>query len=399
MLGRVLAPELNANDAVLIPYYEPQNFNNRGRTMTDTKKKTVKKKMKTPPRLPIKSVQHDLFCNVLANDPEEVSNTIDLWERIPKFILSPKEQTSLRTEKGHADPYKFDYSLKVRQNEAGAYEYVAYTVEIQPALIEQPNGSYKAYFPSTAEEIIEEVLKKIFTRQGLGVHDAKKGESWVKFSLSMINIELRKHGASRTIAQIKHSLEIMSKCVLTVFENEKKVYAGGIFENYLSVDRKSYLDDSKALHGVKLSSLVSHSINTLQYRQFNLPRMLACKSQLARFLLRRLINRFIQASLLTDFDFLFSRIKGESGLLRKKIEGDNRKKVIAAFDELKKTGAIYRYEVTEKREGNKIIDVAYKVFASQEFSTEQKAANARANMIEGKAGNCDLQIVDKSKPR
>lgn len=124
--------------------------------------------------------------------------------------------------------------------------------------------------------------------------------------------------------------------------------------------------------------------------------MLACKSQLARFLLRRLINRFIQASLLTDFDFLFSRIKAESGLLRKKIEGDNRKKVVAGFDELKKTGAIYRYKITEKREGNKIIDVAYKVFPSQEFSTEQKASNARANMIEEKAGKAGLKIVGKS---
>ncbi len=356
------------------------------------------KQMKKPPK-EIKNIQYDLFSQFLTNNKNNISNTVDLWERIPKYFLSPKEQASLRSDKGHADPYKLDYSLKVKQGERGTYTNVFYRVEIQPALLEQPDGSYKAYFPSTAEEIIEEVLKKTFTRQGLGIHDVQKGESWVRFSLSMINIELRKHGASRTIAQIKHSLEIMSKCVLTVFKNEERIYTGAIFENYLSVNRKDYLDDSKALHAVKLSSLISHSINTLQYRQFNLPRLLACKSQLARYLLRRLINRFTYASLLTNHKFSFSRIKEESGFLRKKIEGDNRKKVIAALDELKKAGAINHYEFKEKREGNKIIDITYKIFPSQDFSTEQKAANGRNKMIEKKATESKLKVVDKSKAK
>jgi hypothetical protein len=36
-------------------------------------------------------------------------------------------------------------------------------VTIQPALIKQKDGSYKAFFSSVTEELIEEALKKILT--------------------------------------------------------------------------------------------------------------------------------------------------------------------------------------------------------------------------------------------
>ncbi len=47
--------------------------------MAEGKKSSVTKKMKEPPSREIKSVQHDLFSEFLANDISEVSNTVDLW--------------------------------------------------------------------------------------------------------------------------------------------------------------------------------------------------------------------------------------------------------------------------------------------------------------------------------
>ncbi|SMG62295.1 [weak similarity to] plasmid replication protein RepA [methanotrophic bacterial endosymbiont of Bathymodiolus sp.] len=279
-------------------------------------------------------------------------------------------------------------------------EPLAYRIEIQPALIKQLDGEYIAFFPTKAEEIIEEVLKKIFTEQNLGIHDSKNAESWVKFSYGMINKELRKNKCSRTHQQIKHSLEIISKCILTVYEDREEIYTGAILQDYCSVDRKQYLDDTKALHIARLSVFISHAVNTLQYRQFNLRRLTTCKEQLSRWLLKRLINRFHYASLTTThLFFYFLTIKAESSLLRLAREIDNRIKVTTALEELKSTGTIFNYDTLEIKEGRKIVDIKYTITATHEFSSEQKAANARKNMIEEKALKKGLQIVDKSKSK
>ncbi|SMG64601.1 hypothetical protein BMETH_2547473742177, partial [methanotrophic bacterial endosymbiont of Bathymodiolus sp.] len=105
-LSKACVKQLDIKDAVLMPYYDSSDpryfdkgkkFGKGKKKMADTKKKPAKKKavkkvIKKPPNLPIKSVQHDLFSDFLANDISEVSNTVDLWERIPKYFLSPQEQ-------------------------------------------------------------------------------------------------------------------------------------------------------------------------------------------------------------------------------------------------------------------------------------------------------------------
>lgn len=367
--------------------------------MADTKKKPAKKKavkkvIKKPPSLPIKSVQHDLFREFLSNDPEEVSNTVELWERIPKYFLSPEEQKKLRGSNGLAQPYVYSYVLRDKNGAP-----LPFKVKIQPALIEQPYGNHIAFFPSSAEEIIEEVLKKIFTEQNLGIHDVRNAESWVRFSYGMINKELRKNHCSKTHQQIKHSLEIISKCIITAYEDDEEIYTGAILQDYCSVDRKKYLDDSKALHVARLPVFISHAVNTLQYRQFNYKRMMRLKSALSREILRRMINRFIQASLIRTYHFRFSTIQEETPYLRAVKQSKNREKFISALNELVKEGAIYNYEIEKSKEGNKITDIKYVLSPTQEFCSEQKASNARANIIEDKAKLEGLGIVDKSKAR
>lgn len=71
--------------------------------------------------------------------------------------------------------------------------------------------------------------------------------------------------------------------------------------------------------------------------------------------------------------------------------------MITALEELKKTGTIFSYEILEIKEGRKIVDVKYTVTPTHEFSREQKAANARKNMIEEKAVKKGLKITDQSK--
>ncbi|GKS70604.1 hypothetical protein W03_26080 [Nitrosomonas sp. PY1] len=352
-----------------------------------TERKNPEKK---PPKEPIKSVQFDLFSQFVANDKSEVSNTVEYWESIPKYFLTPKQITKLRTIDGLAKPYEWDYTVKNMEGRV-----LPCKSEIQPALIKQEDGNYKAFFPTKAEETIEEVLKKIFTDQQYGIHDPQNLESWVKFSYSMIRRELYRMNCGRTYEEIKLSLEIMSKCILTVWEGKKEVYTGAILQNYCRVDREKYLEDTDALHVAQLPVFLSHALNTLQYRQYNYLRFMDFKEQLTRYLYKKLINRFIQASYMTEYSFMYSDIKQASGLLQQERERDNRIKVTSAFEELQEKGVILSCEVDERKEGRTIVEVKYTVKAAPDFIKEQKAANKRATDAERQALNSGMLLVDK----
>lgn len=361
--------------------------------MAEIKKKSVTKIAKKPPIQSIKSVQMDLFSNFLSNDVSEVSNTVEYWERIPKYFLSTKEQDKLRTADGLAQFYNYEYLVKNIHGDV-----LPYKVRIQPALIEQPDGKGKAFFPSGTEEIIEEVLKKIFTEQNSGIHDPKNAESWIKFSYSMIRSELYKKGRGLRYDQIKHSLEVMSKCVLTVYENGKEIYIGSILQDYWSINRAEYLADTDSLHVARLPVFISHAINTLQYRQYNYLRYMECKEQLTRFIYKRLIGRFINANYMNTYHFMYSDIKQGSGLLRQSKESHNRQKVLSCLEELKEKSVILSYTTEERKDGRKIVEVKYTVTAHPDFIKEQKAANKRENLQEMEAQKSGL-LVDKAKPK
>jgi len=319
------------------------------------------------------SLQYDLFSNFLSNDPESVSNTVEMWEIIPKYILTPKQIEKLRTKEGHANPFSWEY----------LYSNTEFQVDIQPALIKEDDGAYKAYFPGVTEELVEEALKKIFTYQNHGIHDTDKHESWVRFSLNMIHRELKSRGRSRSLDQIKHALQIMSKCIITLSKKEigakkyTQIWQGQILQELITVGREEYLEDSGSFHVARLPTFITHSINQLEYRQFNYNRLMECSEQVARWLYKRLIHRYRQASINNDYHFTFSSIVKDSALLQQASERHNREKLENALDELVRKKILRNYEVELKKTGRKITDAVYTVFPTAEFIQEQKAANKR----------------------
>jgi hypothetical protein len=338
---------------------------------------------KHPPKKAIKSLQFDLFTQFITNEPSEVSNTVEIWESIPKYFFTAKQVEKLRTKTGHADPYKWEY---LRDG-------VLYAVKIQPALIEQGDGNYKAFFPSVTEELVEEALKKIFSDQQYGIHDAYNDESWVRFTLKMIQKELKARGRSRDINQIKQAIEVMSSTILTFYNNGKEVWKGSILQDLVTIGREEYLADTDAHHVARLPLFISLSINRLEYRQFNYDRFMGCNEQLSRWIYKRLINRFKQASLMNQYHFLYSDLKA-SGLLQQTRERDNRSKVISSLNELVERGVLLNYEVENRKEGKIVIDVKYTVFPSVEFVSEQKAANMRSSQNKTLASQANLISVD-----
>ena len=80
--------------------------------MAATKKTPAKKKAKKPPSIPIKSPQYDLFSQFVTNKEQDVSNTVEVWESVPKYFFTPNQVKKLRTPTGHADPYEWSYRLQ-----------------------------------------------------------------------------------------------------------------------------------------------------------------------------------------------------------------------------------------------------------------------------------------------
>lgn len=323
--------------------------------------------MKKPPNEIKRSIQYDLFSQFITNDRSEVSNTLDIWDSIPKYFFTPQQVGKLRTETGHADPFVWNYE----------YQHKQCRVVTQPALIQQKEGGFQAFFPGVTEELVEEALKKILSEQNNAFHDAGKSETWVKFSLSMIRKELKSKGKNRNLLQIKHAIDVMSSCVISLSVEDKEVWKGTILQDLVSVNRQDYIADSSSYHVARLPLFVSQGINTFGYRQFNYTRLMSCNDQLTRWLYKRLINRFKQANMINDYHLMYSTIV-ESGLLQQGLDKNNRKKLVRALDELVAIKVLRAYEEDVRKEGRKIVDVKYKFFATSEFIGEQKAANKRS---------------------
>lgn len=335
------------------------------------------KKQHSLPVEAAKSRQYDLFSSFFG-DTSTLSNTIELWDAIPKYAVSARQQNAKRDAQGHLQNYKQSFEYRSISETAP----IICKLVMQPARIEMPDGTTKEFFPSQSEELIEEVLTKIFTDQRYGVHDVKNIESWVHFSLHMIKKELAARGHTRSITEIKKSLEIMSKTLIEVHMEGRGrglVYSNPILSNMTRQTIADLAENPNAKWATQLPALISKSINELTYRQFNYDRHMSLSSSFCLWLHKRLVNRYRNASMLHDYHFLLSSVKRDSGRLTYARNSANIKSVDEALQELKEMNVLSRWDKEEVREGNAIQDVKYTVWATVDFKDEVKAAHARLN--------------------
>jgi hypothetical protein len=89
-------------------------------------------------------VQYSLFQQFLPDDhSEDYSNTIELYDAIPKYFSSKKRMAELR-EGG-----TFLRHLERRFKHGGKW----YTAKILPARLEDTDGQWREYYPSPQEEL------------------------------------------------------------------------------------------------------------------------------------------------------------------------------------------------------------------------------------------------------
>ena len=334
-----------------------------------------KKINKLPQNHFLRTPHLSLFQTFLCNDEaqrDRLSNTIDLWDGIPKYFVSRQDMNSRRNVDGYLPSLEKTFEYKGR----------SFKVKIVPARTRGDDGKDKEFYPSAREELVEDALRKIATEQQYGFSDSH--DTGVIFTLHILRKELQKRGHTMSYQQVRESLEVMAGTWIEITsEDGKALCRAPILAGLAAVSRDQYREDPSARWVAYFNPLVNRSIHDLSYRQYDYHRMMSHRSQLARWLHKRLSHNYVQASYITPYEILFSSVKRDSGLLNYTRKRDEVAQFDASLEELKSGRVILSYEKEERRgERNKILDVKYTLLPAPEFIADIKAANKRASLAE-----------------
>ena len=337
------------------------------------------------------SIQYDLFTTFWGDAKQDQSNSVEFWDALPKFSVHRNKQIELRHENGFLPIHKADFTFREQK----------YLLELQPAYITEGNRDV-GYYPSSDEELIWEVLIKYFADQQYGLHmpDEEPPSSFVRFSLHLLQRELGKHGHKRSLKQIRHAVEVLSRCMLVISKADSKnaLYRAPILADVLDVSRNDYLDDPTKLWVGRLPVIVSFALKSLEYRQYNYATSLSFKDPLSRWVHKRITHRFTQASLLETYNISLSRIVNESGYLEK---GGRVRRHVARIDKVLQDlcdAHVLTYTDKDERRGTgrgkPIQEVIWTLHPHPAFCSEVKAANgrlkdarARLSLVKGRKDN------------
>ncbi|CAG1020545.1 hypothetical protein MTYM_00352 [Methylococcales bacterium] len=322
-----------------------------------------------------------LFQTFLCNTEEErqkLSNTIELWDSVPRYCVTRRQQNMMRDEgTGHLPIFTKKFYFKGE----------TFVAEIRPALLneEGPDGNAKsiAYYPSGREELVEDALRKIASRKANGFfQNTPEMASGVSFTLYELQCELARLGHTLSHKEITQALNIMRFSNIDIYlENgDKKARVSSSYIPVLmSVSKKQYDSDPDSKWVVHFHPFVTQGIMSVAYRQFNYELMMSLSTQLGRWLHKYLCIKFTGAGLAAPpFEIHYNTIKRDSGLLNAKQERNNYVSVSEALDEIKSNGVLSDWkkkEIIGPR--GKYLDIIYYLTPTMAFIKEVKAANKR----------------------
>jgi hypothetical protein len=356
---------LNAKIVASIPWPNKMKKNPK-------KQMAVNIKPTLPPSPAFNSKQLDLFQSFLCNTNDQkdrLSNTIELWESIPKYSVSQQAQNGLRTKEGLLPRLEKDF----------VYKDTEYKIKVSAAIIDSDGGE-KAYYPSANEEIIEDALRKIAAEVEKGFFDQPNFKSGVVFSIHSLRNELSKRGHTRSYYEIVKSLNILAGSHIEILLPNGKGFAK---TNYLpslvAVSKQKLTEDPEAKWVAQFHPLVTESINARSFRQYDYHLMMSHSTQLARWLHKKLSHSYTNASCINPYQIWLSTIHRDSGLLDYKRQPDITRKFEDALKELKNNTVLTSFERIEtiKGERNKILDIKYSLSPHPEFVKDVKASNKR----------------------
>ncbi len=347
------------------------------------KDETKKERNLVPVEADFTGTQLSLFQLFLCNTDDErdhLSNTVELWDSVPKYAVSQQAMNKKRTEEGFLPRIEKEF----------VYRDHHYKVKIAAAVIdsddnndenkiEEARNKDKAFYPSANEELVEDALRKIAAEQYKGFFDKPAFKSGVAFSINMLRQELKKRGHARSYQEIVRSLNILAVRTIEILLPDGKGFAK---TNYLpmlaAVSRARIAEDPTAKWVAHFHPLVTESIDKIYYRQYNYHLMMSHSTQLARWIHKRLSHNYVNASYSSNYNVLLSSIRRDSGLLEYSRTNDIKRKLEDTLHELIDHEVILSYEKEEQRGArNKILDIKYFITPSIDFIRDVTAANRR----------------------
>jgi len=316
-----------------------------------------------------KPEQLGLFQTFLPEEEEKYSNTIELYDAVPKYFSHSRGMAALR-ESGKYLPIlerEFEHRGEV------------YKVQIHPARIRYKDKREKEFYPSQREELVEEALRKIACDHLNGVY--LNDQAGVQFTLYELRQELVARGHAMNVPDLIESLKVGNLATISVQKADGTgVMQASIFPLLLIVSREEWLKQPKqARCYVQFNPLVTASIDRLTYRQFDYLTYMSYKHRLSRWLHKRLSHNYTQAGLLHPYTIRMSTILRDSGVPQKERGNDNAREIEKTLKELlgKRVLMAFDKEILLGLR-HKIIDIKYTLRPDLDFVSETKKANARA---------------------
>jgi len=334
--------------------------------------------------------QLSLFQHFLPGDPR-FSNTIELFDAIPKYYPSPKQMDRLR--QGGKFLEILERTFTHRNSVTGRLD--SYRVEIRPARVKtkvrSKNGESttvdREFYPTAREELVEEALRKLATSGENGVF--LDGQVGVQFTLYQLRKELADRGHGITLASLKEALAVAHYSKITVATDDGvEVMSASIFPVLLISTRKQWVNNPKdTRYYVQFNPLVTQSLNRITYRQYDYATFMECERHLARWLHKRLSHNYVQAGWLSPYTIKASTVIANSGLVNNARLRDRIKAVDDAIDELRTrdTISICEKEPLYGPDGRTLVDAKYTLTPTGKFIEDVKAANLRKKRLQRQA--------------
>jgi hypothetical protein len=312
-------------------------------------------------------LQLQLFQTFLPEDQDKYSNTIELYDAIPKYF--PSKHMGARRIHGTYLP------ILTRSFE---HKSEAYKLEIRPARLADKDGTEREYYPTHREELVEDALRRIACDRLNGVFlDDRAG---VQFTLYELKKELKARGHSLNLPDIVDALTICNTCSLTLLNKAGlAIVQSPIFPVLLIASKQEWLNSPKSTRCyVQFNPLVTASINHISYRQYDYLTYMSYKHRLSRWLHKRLSHNYTQASLMTLYKIRMSTILRDSGSYCNPRGNTNAREIEKALKELIERDILMSYkEEFQRGPRNKIVDIMYTLYPTITFTNEVKKANAR----------------------
>lgn len=327
--------------------------------------------------------QLSLF-EILQPEDRKYSNTIELYDFIPKYVWGKLERIQGR----FLDSLEREFECRGQR----------YKVKIRPARMDDSDGTERDYYPGKREELVEDALRKLICEgQGIFLDD----EAGAFFTLTKLQEELMNMGHSYSKDQIKEALLVCNKTILEVYTADGATTVSASIFTTLGLtsrdDWENHARDTKCF--VRFNPLVTTSIRNKTFRQIDYATTMKYKSVIARQLHKRLSHHYTQASIMEKYQILLSTVIRDFGLTLYDNIRNNLRDIKIALDEMsvrqveveengqivkKEVGIIANYKIEKKfnpENKRKMEDALITITTYRNFNGEMKIANARQSEI------------------